>query len=49
MADTINRIVQSPGEAQDQLLIYGDYPNGSSIVFYTQAGARCWSMGERLR
>jgi len=39
MADTINRIVQSPGEAQDQLLIYGDYPNASSIVFYTRRRA----------
>jgi hypothetical protein len=39
MADTINRITQSPSESQDQLLIYGDYPNASSIVFYTQRQA----------
>ena len=39
MADTINRITQSPGQSQDQLLIYGDLPNASSVIFYTNRRA----------
>ena len=39
MADTINSIVRAPGEAQDQLLIYGDQADASSVIFYTQRPA----------
>jgi 4-amino-4-deoxy-L-arabinose transferase-like glycosyltransferase len=39
MAETINRIAQAPDQLQDRLLIYGDQPNASSIIFYTQRPA----------
>ena len=39
MADTINHIMASPAESQDQLIIYGDQSNASSIIFYTHQQA----------
>jgi 4-amino-4-deoxy-L-arabinose transferase-like glycosyltransferase len=39
MADTINRITGNPGESQDQLMIYGDQADGSSVTFYTHRQA----------
>ena len=35
MADTINRIMAEPGNANAQILLYGDQSDGSSIPFYT--------------
>jgi 4-amino-4-deoxy-L-arabinose transferase-like glycosyltransferase len=35
MADTINRITAEPGNANAQILLYGDQSDGSSIPFYT--------------
>jgi 4-amino-4-deoxy-L-arabinose transferase-like glycosyltransferase len=39
MADTINRITALPGEANAQLILYGDQSDGSSVVFYTHRQA----------
>jgi hypothetical protein len=35
MADTINRIMAEPENANAQILLYGDQSDGSSIPFYT--------------
>lgn len=34
-ATTINRIMAEPGNANSQIMIYGDESDGSSIIFYT--------------
>ncbi|MGA7524339.1 MAG: glycosyltransferase family 39 protein [Acidobacteriaceae bacterium] len=39
MADTINRLTAEPGNADAQLMLYGDQSGGSSIIFYTQRRA----------
>ena len=35
MANTINSIAKTPGNANYQLILYGDQADGSSIIFYT--------------
>ncbi|HTV82213.1 MAG TPA: glycosyltransferase family 39 protein [Acidobacteriaceae bacterium] len=35
MAVTINRVMAEPGNANSQIMIYGDESEGSSIIFYT--------------
>jgi len=35
IADTINAIAQTPGNADYQFIIYGDQADGSSVIFYT--------------
>ena len=39
MANTINRLTAEPGNADSQLMIYGDQSDGSSIIFYTRRQA----------
>jgi 4-amino-4-deoxy-L-arabinose transferase-like glycosyltransferase len=39
MADTINRIMAAPGNANAQILLYGDQSDGSSIPYYTHRQA----------
>ncbi len=39
MADTINRLTAEPGNANAQLMLYGDQSDGSSIIFYTRRQA----------
>ena len=39
MANTINRLTAEPGNANAQLMLYGDQSDGSSIIFYTQRQA----------
>jgi 4-amino-4-deoxy-L-arabinose transferase-like glycosyltransferase len=39
MADTINRLTDAPGQAQTQLIVYGDQSNASSVIFYTHRQA----------
>lgn len=39
MADTINRITATPGNANAQLILYGDQSDGSSLIFYTHRQA----------
>jgi 4-amino-4-deoxy-L-arabinose transferase-like glycosyltransferase len=39
MADTINRITAEPGQANAQLILYGDQADGSSVIFYTHRQA----------
>jgi len=39
MADTITRLTQQPGNANAQLMLYGDQADGSSIIFYTHRPA----------
>ncbi|MFP5226783.1 MAG: ArnT family glycosyltransferase [Acidobacteriota bacterium] len=36
IAHTINRITAAPGDADDELMLYGDQADGSSILFYTR-------------
>jgi 4-amino-4-deoxy-L-arabinose transferase-like glycosyltransferase len=36
MAQTINTIAKTPGNANYQLVIYGDQTDGSSVIFYTR-------------
>lgn len=35
IAETLNRLIAEPGHASDQILLYGDQSEGSSIPFYT--------------
>ncbi len=39
MADTINRITAGQPESPDQLIVYGDQANFSSVIFYTHRQA----------
>jgi 4-amino-4-deoxy-L-arabinose transferase-like glycosyltransferase len=39
MADTINHITAEPGQANAQLILYGDQADGSSVIFYTHRQA----------
>ena len=39
MANTINAITAEPGNANAQLMLYGDQSDGSSIIFYTHRQA----------
>lgn len=39
MANTINRIMAEPGNADSVLMLYGDQSSGSSILFYTHRQA----------
>ncbi len=39
MADTITRLTKRPGNANAQLMLYGDQADGSSIIFYTRRPA----------
>lgn len=39
MARTINRLTAEPGNADAQLMLYGDQSDGSSIIFYTRRQA----------
>jgi 4-amino-4-deoxy-L-arabinose transferase-like glycosyltransferase len=39
MADTITRLTRQPGNANAQLMLYGDQADGSSIIFYTHRPA----------
>jgi 4-amino-4-deoxy-L-arabinose transferase-like glycosyltransferase len=39
IAHTINRITAAPADADDQLMLYGDQADGSSILFYTRRPA----------
>ena len=39
MAETINRFAATPGNADYQLMLYGDQSDGSSVIFYTDHNA----------
>ncbi len=39
IAHTINRITAAPADTDDQLMLYGDQADGSSILFYTRRPA----------
>ena len=39
MAETINRMTAEPGNADAQLMLYGDQSDGSSVIFYTHRRA----------